>query len=643
MWLGTKDLRFGDSAPTLVSATDLSYRVRCWAGISGSMACAVGCIKTAAAGPACGSCRPEADSSPPQSLDGPAGRDEASRADDHERLLTASPERAMGETPHDVAAESREAAPAPRIGRAERLLLCVAMIVLTGAACAAVLLRRWEIGVPDEWVWPYFRYAPQWGWALPAAVVAGLLVWAVCFIASRAPLRPAEEAVAVALVFLLALVLLYVMPLPAPELPHKAEALTVFHGAGGYYAESLFVKDVPGYLRAYPKFIKRLTVKGPLGHISDHPPGAALFHVLLNRVAALSPALQRSVLPSDRAALGEWLPHLRRWLLDVGAGRWIATRPKGRSGPALSAIPKPPDLTDAALAGLFLSSHVFRFLAAATVVIVYFLGKRLGGVRVGVLGAAFCALIPSLHGFSPFVDQLFCPLAALIMLLTLIALDRKSFLLAALAGFMLFVGLQFTLAFLVIAAVGGLAGALHWWGAARSGKGEYGLKDAGILAGGAVIGMLIPLTLMELAFGYDSVEVWRTCLVKHASFSGRFGRTYWPWFLIGPVEFLVFMGVPISCLVLWAMARDLPSFRRRGRPMTLLWSVAGVLAFLVVSGRNRGEVARLWIILMPFGATVAAWAVARLGGEKRALVVVALVALFAQALVFRMSLETLKI
>ena len=169
-------------------------------------------------------------------------------------------------------------------------------------------------------------------------------------------------------------------------------------------------------------------------------------------------------------------------------------------------------------------------------------------------------------------------------------------------------------------------------------------REWALIVGGIALGVLGPALALKLLWGYDSFSVWHTCYVKHAAFSQRFGRTYAPWFMANPLEMLLFMGVPVSCLVLWAAVRDAANWwRKEGRPFVLLWALLLVVALLHVSGKNLGEVARLWMLLMPFGAVIAGWAIARLDRRRGLAAGLCLAALYLQTAAFRASLEVLQL
>ena len=122
-----------------------------------------------------------------------------------------------------------------------------------------------------------------------------------------------------------------------------------------------------------------------------------------------------------------------------------------------------------------------------------------------------------------------------------------------------------------------------------------------------------------------------------------FGRSYWPWLWMGLVDAGVFAGLPLVCVAALALARQGRAWLRgAARPQALLWALALLVALLAVTGKNRGETARLWMIFMPLAAAGGA---VFLSGERRPrwLGAALLAAMFVQTLAMRVSLEVLKI
>jgi hypothetical protein len=106
----------------------------------------------------------------------------------------------------------------------------------------------------------------------------------------------------------------------------------------------------------------------------------------------------------------------------------------------------------------------------------------------------------------------------------------------------------------------------------------------------------------------------------------------------------MFLGVGLSALLLVGAAGALRRLKawRRWDPMAL-GLVVFVLALLAldVSGMNTGEVARLWLFLMPGAALLAARTLEGFGSAGRYVLLVLLACQGLQALVFKLYLNVL--
>jgi hypothetical protein len=97
-------------------------------------------------------------------------------------------------------------------------------------------------------------------------------------------------------------------------------------------------------------------------------------------------------------------------------------------------------------------------------------------------------------------------------------------------------------------------------------------------------------------------------------------RRYALWLAFDPLDFAVFVGIPVAVLAVVAVTLSARALLRgQARPLDRMRVTAGTLfLLLVLSGTTRGEVGRIWIPLMPL-ALVAAVARARSeGGEGEA-------------------------
>jgi hypothetical protein len=130
-------------------------------------------------------------------------------------------------------------------------------------------------------------------------------------------------------------------------------------------------------------------------------------------------------------------------------------------------------------------------------------------------------------------------------------------------------------------------------------------------------GVALPCEILYDSLDLNLIEVWRINLAKHAGFYEAMPRSYLPWIEIDPMEFAVVSG---PGLFLLAMIHVIARGGKRNAPavdrILVVWLI--LLIMLDLSGRNRSEVARLWLFLVPMVMVGAGRALGNLG-ERRTL------------------------
>ena len=127
------------------------------------------------------------------------------------------------------------------------------------------------------------------------------------------------------------------------------------------------------------------------------------------------------------------------------------------------------------------------------------------------------------------------------------------------------------------------------------------LKSAGGLILAAGVGFVLPILLMWFSTDMNLFAVWWRNYHNHAEFYQHFPRSYTAWLLVNPVETSFALGAPAAVLFLaawvrlWKDQKLLP--RETWGPYLAL---ALVMAFLWITGKNRGEAARLWLVVFPY-------------------------------------------
>jgi len=496
-------------------------------------------------------------------------------------------------------------------GRSAGVLVAAAAL-LTAGAVAVALWASFPLGA-DGWAWP--RVArPVWGdvvLPLMAFGLIGVLALAAWGWITRVGVG-AEAALVVGL----------------GALGFLAQVVVAQQSPGGYQ-ESLMALALPGPNR-YHKAARGIERLGPLlGRYPEwmgddshslritHPAGPVTFFWCLNQVFA-----------GDEAGAKRFVQRCERRLAMGLRMREDSPGAKLFAG-----------MSEAELAGAWLATLLLRVVACLVVVPVYGLARGLYGRQAALAAAAFSTAIPSVLLFSPGLDQCYPTVAASACWLGYVAGCRRSAWRAALAGMVLSFGLFFSLAFVVAGLWSGLLAC------AGLGRGDepVGGRTVAKLAGAGAGGFLAPVVGLYAVFGYNSLAAWWGCWQGNARFNAAQHRTYWKWVLLNPVEFLVFLGVPVACLSVRRFAAEVWELAHRrvaGRDWPTL-IVAGLIVALNVAGANLGEVGRLWMFLMPACAMAAAAEVERYAPYCRAVFIVLFGMQCVQVVAFKGGLDVL--
>ncbi len=329
----------------------------------------------------------------------------------------------MDGTPH-IALD----APPARGRIAAAAVACILVAVLV--AC-----RAFEIGVPGEWTWRW-NDAPLWDRAwLPACFFLLLLGVLLAGYAHRETMRPREEIVLVALVVVLAFAFQVSTVYLGKGAGQEVVFATLTPWVSGYFDAARH--DVAGlrpFLARYPDYILSLPMKGSMIHVGQHPPGCVLFYwaqlQLFESSPALSDLMQRA---GDALTFG-------------GASAFDVWRGPALAGPERAVV--------------WSSFFLLAGGCALAVAPVYLLARQWAGRAAGLLAAGLFATAPSVHLFSPHVDQLHVPLSAGVCGLWAWALHRRSKWLAVGTGLGLGLCLFMSLHFVALAALCVLAAAM---------------------------------------------------------------------------------------------------------------------------------------------------------------------------------------
>ncbi|MDZ4688694.1 MAG: hypothetical protein SH850_26775 [Planctomycetaceae bacterium] len=464
------------------------------------------------------------------------------------------------------------------------------------AASTATALLLWTtgvpLGIPGEWAWPRLEADAQSGWNLLLAGLAAGLYLGFVAIGSRrlsSPTVPrAEVAAWVVALFASAVGWLWTVQETAPSAGQLAKAPFVLYypSSSGYFTKARYESpDAKVFLRDYEALMEQRDVL----HIGTHPPGLFLvFHGLI--------------------ALGERCPALL-------TAAWSIAPESVREATAVvqentSAGRQPCTQADAAV--LWLAGLLVLVLSAATVAPLYGTLRLMLSRQAAFVGAAFWPAIPAVAIFWPKSDAAFPFVSVLLAWCALSGWTTGSRLRAAAAGLVLFAGLCCSLAFLPVALFLSLVIGHDALTELRSHRRSLRETSTWIACGFA--GFLLPVVILW-TMDVHLERIWLWNYRNHAGFYAEYPRTYGKWLLINPVELTIAVGAPVAVVALWGLRRlgtdgDIaPLLRRSG------WWGLAVWGLLWLTGKNSGEAARLWLLLMPGVVALAAVGLSPMDGK----------------------------
>lgn len=445
-----------------------------------------------------------------------------------------------------------------------------------------------------QWRWLYdFDPAVERLW--PAGVVLTLALIFLAFVSRLQPKRIIRRQEAIFLIALILLALCGQLAVLFVEQENVAALLfdrIVSPTANGYFSVAVTIRDASAVLRDFPAQM----IAFPYQHPSTHPPGILLLYVAVLRVVGNMPALAEP--------LGMWA---RTWrCADVG----------------LMA------LSNAQLAGAVLLGFLGPLLSTLTLLPLYGIGRRLYGVKGALRGGLLYTLVPAVSLFAAEMDQTYPFFACLTLYWLMLAIEERRWGYALLAGLaisaatfmsvvnvmllalpLIYFALQIVFAqarhriswrYLLFCIALFFVGLFSIWIVYRLffGVSLFDILDA------ATHDLQIP-PLPDSPTLFDRLD---QISVRLRKVNG--GRSYLIWLFYNLYDFLTFLGLALSTLLIISVARAVRRLRERRLTAAEILPSAFILTLLLLnlSGVIRGEVGRIWLFLMPFGALAAAGA-----------------------------------
>ncbi len=399
---------------------------------------------------------------------------------------------------------------------------------------------------PSRWPY-YFVNTFNKVWAPIAVIVIYLLLYSI--VESKRKWNKWQEAgfltLIIFVIFLFQISLVYFSRFGVTILFRRM----VDPGMNSYFIAATKVNDINKFLLDFPAKVKDLPM-----HAGSHPPGSVLFFQGIISLFENFPQITNffgSFIRPPRAEVKIY---------------WLALSTAQRVAAGFSAF-------------------LMHFLAALAVLPLYYLVKNLFDRQIAWRTVFIYGIIPSVSFFAVIMDPFYAlfPLVSLTVLIT--GIKRSNKLLIFISGFILAVGLFFSLSILPILAMMGVYVILTIY------KNKNYEKILGkmfyFLTG------LLSFFILLTWYGFNIIASF-LAVITHLT-----PRSYIPWLLFNPYDFLVYLGIHLAIFFILA---SYYFFKKGSLTKDLLmktilsfWSVFMIITIL---GVNKGEVGRTWVTFM---------------------------------------------
>ncbi len=335
----------------------------------------------------------------------------------------------------------------------------------------------------------------------------------------------------------------------------------------GYFTTATAAPDLDRLLATYPAAMPLLPI-----HAQSHPPGPIVMQWLSWKFFQSLPSL------ADSIAMPLRLLQCHNPGLMALDNPQIASATIGMSLPLIGALAVWP---------------LFAF------------GRRIVGLRAAAIAVALFPIMPLFAMWPAQWDQVYPLLLFTSLYLAHTGLEAQSLRRIFLAGVPLSIATFFSVGNFVLMAVVGLYGLL-WlmrhrrWRLALPAALAFALGCISIWIAYAVLYRVNPLDVISTG--------------SRLAFDSTTGtRSYLTWLAWNPIDFAIFLGVPIVIALVINLAKGRPPSQG---VQPLIIATFGALILLNLSGIVRGEVGRLWMYFGPLLLLMAASNMGQGAGDK---------------------------
>ncbi|MHC4660855.1 MAG: hypothetical protein ACYS8W_04140 [Planctomycetota bacterium] len=289
------------------------------------------------------------------------------------------------------------------------------------------------------------------------------------------------------------------------------------------------------------------------------------------------------------------------------------------------------------------ASYAWPCFSLLVLMPIYYLGKLLFSRKTALLACLLFIYIPSFCLVTLHTDQVLFPLLFTISLLMIfISVRKQNCLISYFTGVFIYISCFFSFAIMVAVPFGIMAILIEYF---RKKNDDSFFTKPLALIGFFILGFVSLYILFKFALNYDAIIRYQNALHHHIAW--KYWKTTIPvttyWAAMNFFEFFFWLGFPLSIILLASLYRSIQKFIRNkfnsANNINLLFFT--VIFALALFGKTKGEVARLWIFLIPaiciFAAREILIYARALSKQKRSLILLIIVLQFGTILLIKLN------